>query len=129
MQDTPPAKTSTVLERQVATNLWPEHAEMCSEEDWTIISSAVEENRPLEGDVLEPIGESKDAILASLMILYWTMKVANLAIRISKEVSGLHGRDRAKAIVASLSNTIDPNTPKMVSDQIHQIVDGLGLSD
>lgn len=90
---------STNLERKVATKLWPHHAEMCSDRDWAIISRAVEHDRPLSESIVEPIGESKDTVFASLMILYWTMKLAHLAIQISKEVSGLHGAEKAKAVV------------------------------
>jgi len=118
---------STNLERKVATKLWPHHAEMCSEYDWIVISRAVEQDKPLSKNIVEPIGESKDAVLASLMILYWTMKLAHLAIQISKEVSGLHGAEKAKAVVAAVAKRMDSNTPKVVSDQLHEVVENLGL--
>lgn len=115
------------LERKVATKMWPHHADMCSENDWMVISRAVEENEPLSKSIVEPIGESKDAVLASLMILYWTMKLAQLAIQISKEVSGLHGAQKVKAVVQAVAKRMDSNTPKLVSDQLHEVVENLGI--
>jgi hypothetical protein len=115
------------IEREVATRLWPQHAEICSEDDWVVISHAAQEDRPLAADIIEPVGEAKDAILASLMILYWTMKIARLAMQIAKEVSGLHGRKKVEAIVAAATDRMDSTTPKVVSDRIHDIVDSLGF--
>jgi UDP-N-acetylmuramate-alanine ligase len=118
---------STNLERKVATKLWPHHAEMCSDHDWVVISRAVEQDRSLSKSTIEPIGESKDDVLASLTILYWTMKLAHLAIQISNEVSGLHGAVKVKAVVAAVAKRMDSNTPKIVSDQVHEVVENLGI--
>lgn len=118
---------STKLERKVAVTLWPHHADMCSEHDWMVISRAVDECRLLSKDTVEPIGESKDAVLASLMILYWTMKLAQLAIQINKEVSGLHGSEKTKAILNAVAQRMDSNTPKVVSDRLHEVVEDLGM--
>lgn len=122
-----PSSDSMNLERNVATKLWPHHAEMCSDHDWMVISHAVEQDRPLSRSIVSPIGESKDAVLASLTILYWTMKLAHLALQVSKEVSGLHGAEKAKAVVWAVAKRMDGNTPKMVSDQLHEVVGSLGI--
>jgi uncharacterized UPF0160 family protein len=119
------ATDSTNVERKIATKLWPQHAEICSEQDWTVIGKAVKEGRPLSKTVVEPIGEAKDAILASLMILYWTMKIAQLGMQISKEVSHVPKPQRAKAILDAIAKRMDPDTPKIVAGRITEIVDNL----
>jgi hypothetical protein len=100
---------------------------MCSDHDWLVITQAVKEDTPLSKKIVEPIGESKDGVLASLTILYWTMKLAHLAIQISKEVSGHHGAEKVKAVVAAVAKRMDSNTPKVVSDQVHEVVENLGI--
>ena len=114
------------VERDIATRLWPQHAEMCSERDWAVIRKAVETEQPFNAKILQPIGEAKDEILASLMILYWAMKVTRLAIEISREVSETHGKAKAEAVLKAVTNRMDGNTPKIVSSRIHDIIAALG---
>jgi hypothetical protein len=112
-------------EREVAARLWPQHAEMCSEHDWAVLAEAVKTDKPINDRIVEPVGEAKDAILASLMILYWTMKLTRLAIQISHEVSGLHGKAKAEAMLKAVTNRMDINTPEMVSSKVHEVIDAL----
>ena len=113
------------VEREVAARLWPQHAEMCSEHDWAVIAEAVKTERPINDKIIEPVGEAKDAILASLMILYWTMKLTRLAIQISQEVSGLHGKAKAEAVLKAVTNRMDINTPELVSARAHEVIEAI----
>jgi hypothetical protein len=113
------------IEKAVASQLWPQHAEMLSSGDWTVLSNAVHQNRSLSESSVEPVGESKDAILASLLILYWTMKIVYMGIQIAKELSHLPQPQRKEALVRALRSKIDSDTPKIVADRIGEIVECL----
>jgi hypothetical protein len=104
---------------------------MCSAEDWQVLTAALKSNQPPSKTVLVPVGEAKDAILASLLILYWTMKVVHVAPQIAEQTKGLQGEARVRAIIAAINARLTPDTPKSISSCIEEIVRaiGLGLSE
>lgn len=116
------------MEKEIAIRLWPEHAELCSDHDWNVLSDLVSTNRPPSQALLEPKGEAKDAFLTSLLILYWTMKIAHLALQISREVSHLHGREKANAIFSKVTGQLDEHTPRKVYDRVMEIIEQLPLT-
>jgi len=114
--------TSLNQSRQVAETIFPENAELLANQDWVVLSNLVEKNTPPNKEIVEPVGEAKDAFVASLIILYWTMKIAQIAIEIANEVKDLHGKEKAEAILKSVLNRIDPSTPQKVVGKVRDIV-------
>jgi hypothetical protein len=115
-----------ITETTIAAKLWPAEAEMLSEEDWNRLFSLASQDRIVNSeDLLEPVGESQDALLATLMILYWTLKLTQLVIKISKEISGLSGKAKAEAIIKAADSQMNPDTPKMVREKLTDIIDEL----
>ncbi len=111
--------------RNVATTLWPAQAELLSSSDWNTLDGMLASNIPPDEGLLDPIGEAKDAFLAALMILYWTMRVVKLAIEISKEVADLKGRARVEAIANAVTNRLDERTPQQVRDRVSAIAEAI----
>jgi hypothetical protein len=114
-------------ERKIAQELWPAHAELLSDHDWSVLTQAVAADRPLREAIVEPLGEAKDAFLASLMIIYWTMKLAHIALQIKEDVTNLHGREKAAAILAGSLSRIDDTTPKRVVERAEEILKNLNI--
>lgn len=112
-------------ERIVVAELWPSHAEMLTEDDWRVLSNAIGENRPIDDSIVEPHGEAKDAILASLTIVYWGLRIAHVSLLIAKETKGLEGKSRIEAIIEAVLKRVDENTTKVVTKQIRQVVETL----
>jgi hypothetical protein len=114
-------------EREVAMQLWPEHAEILNERDWAFLSSAVEDDVPVEDRITEPAGEAKDAFLASLIIIYWTMKLVHIALEIKHDVAHLKGEEKTTAIFETINARLDPSTPSQVVNSVREIIGNLGL--
>jgi hypothetical protein len=113
-------------ETAVAAKLWPAEAEMLSEDDWNRLSALASQDHVMTPqDLLEPAGEAKDALLATLMILYWTLKLTQIVIQIGKELSGLSGKAKVEAIIKAVNKRMNPDTPKMVRDRLTDIIDEL----
>jgi hypothetical protein len=110
-------------ERQVATLIFPEDAELVSEQDWAVLSNIVENDISPDEHFRVPPGEAKSLLLASLITLYWTMKVVHIALEISRETSHLHGRERAEALLSKVSTKLDDTTPRKVYDSLKEILD------
>jgi hypothetical protein len=113
-------------ETAVAAKLWPAEAEMLSEDDWNRLSTLASQDHVVTSqDLLEPLGEAKDGLLAALMILYWTLKLTQAVIQISKEISGVSGKSKVEAIITAVNKRMNPDTPKMVRDRLTDIIDEL----
>jgi hypothetical protein len=117
-------------EREIASRIWPHHAEWCTEKDWTILGRAVEDNQPLGSDkLIQPTGQSKDGFLLSLMILYWTMKIVHMAFVLNKELKHLHGSARLDAIAETITKQFDGTTPTVVAEKIREIINSTGITN
>src|ERR1035437_6881298 len=113
-------------ETAVATKLWPAEAEMLSEDDWNRLSALASQDHVVTSqDLLEPLGESKDGLLVTLMILYWTLKLTQTVIQISKEVSGFSVKSKVEAIIEAVNKRMNPDTPQMVRDRLTDIINEL----
>lgn len=115
-------------ERRVAETLWPADAEILTERDWQVLAKSSETGASIRDSVQEPPGEAKDAFLASLLAIYWTMRIAHLALQIAREVEHLHGKERTEAILSKLLSFIDDTTPRRVVDRVTEILAELGLA-
>ncbi len=113
--------------REVATKMWPQDAEILTEPDWLALASAIESGESIESRIREPAGEAKDGFLASLIIIYWTMKIVQIALEIKKEVGGLKGEEKMAAVLAKINARLTPDTPSQVVGSIRQIIEQLGF--
>jgi len=105
--------------------MWPHHAELLSAEDWTTLSVAAASPTAQAPSVLDPVGQDKDSMLASLLIIYWTMRVVHLGLQISKDVGPLKGATRITAIFDAIMTRLDDSTPQLVVDKVREIVEAL----
>jgi hypothetical protein len=110
------------VEVEVASKIWPEHAEMCSQHDWAVLESAVAKDRSPDGAIVSPVGEARDVMMASLLVLYWTMKIVRVALQIANEVKDMHGDAKTRTVVSAVQKRLSSDTPKIVSDRIMEIV-------
>lgn len=114
-------------QREVAEAVWPEHTELLSDHDWAVLAASIASNRAPDESIVEPRGEAKDRFLTTLLIVYWTMKIVDLAVQIAKETRDLKGRERAAAILHGVSSRLDDATPKLVAGKVEEIIDHMGL--
>jgi hypothetical protein len=116
------------VEREIATRLWPHHAAMCSDQDWSVLSEAIIEDRPIEETIVTPVGEAKDAMVVSLMILYWTMRIVREIIKIKAEIGDTNSENRKKATIGILSQRFK-KIPKILTDKLSEIIDAVAIDD
>ncbi len=109
-------------EREIVEQLWPQHAEACSDDDWRLLEHSVASNANTLPPTVDPSSTAKDLLLTSLMIIFWTMKIVHAAFEISRSLRGLEGRARVEAIVAEVNKRLSNTTPQAVRDRIVEIV-------
>jgi hypothetical protein len=108
--------------REVAEQVWPQHAELCGESDWHLLEQAINAGTEPAQLILEPHGEAKDAIMVSLMIVYWTMKIVNAALEIRKSLDTVPARDKSAAVLAAVTAKLSSATPDIVRKRLDEIL-------
>jgi hypothetical protein len=107
----------------ISSRIWPAEAEMVTEEDWQkLLKLASEDRSTTSKAILEPLGDSKDGVVAAFLILYWTLKITLIALQVSKEISRAPKDGRSEAILKSVLDRLSPDTPEIIRKRTEEIV-------
>ena len=106
------------IERKVTEEVFAHHAELCTELDWQKLENGCKSGQEIGEFTFEPQGPHQSTIIVTLTILYWSLRIAGLALdRIEKKQKVTN-----EEIAEEIEKELDSELPETVRTQVLVIV-------